>query len=268
MPLNDWHLHTCFSSDSDERMENHVETAVRQGMQRICITDHYDMDYPTGEFQLDTEGYLSKLREVKEAWKGRCDVVLGVEMGLFPDGAAAARATGYMESQPYDFIIGSVHTMNGMDPYYRDRIDADDREMYGMYFSWVLDCLRACRGFQTLGHLDYVVRYGYEKERAYRWEEYRDCIDLILGELISRGIALELNTAGLRQGLGFPNPHPGILARYRELGGEMVTVGSDAHRARDLGYRFDMAGEILLGAGFRYVTEFREKTPYFVAIDT
>ena len=268
MILNDWHLHTRFSSDSDERMENLAEAAVRLGMTNICVTDHYDMDYPTGEFVLDTEAYLKKLREVGEMYRGRCGIFCGVEMGLLPGREAAERVSGYMESQPYDFIIGSVHCINGVDPYYRDRIEADDPEMYRMYFACVLECLRACRGFQTLGHLDYVVRYGYSRGGDYHWEDYRDLIDLILEELVSRGIALELNTAGLRQGLGFPNPQPGILARYRELGGEMVTVGSDAHRAQDLAYGFYAAWEILRQAGFRYVTEFREKTPYFLPIYT
>ncbi len=268
MILNDWHLHSQFSSDSDERMENLAEAAMRLGMTRICVTDHYDMNYPTGEFQLDTVAYLRKLGELREMYRGRCEIFSGVEMGLFPDKEAAGEAGRYMESQPYDFIIGSVHCINGVDPYYRDRIEADDPELYRMYFACTLECLRACRGFQALGHLDYVVRYGYDKGRNYCWEDYRDLIDPILEELVSRGIALELNTAGLRQGLGFPNPQSGILARYRELGGEMVTVGSDAHRAKDLGYGFYAAWEILREAGFRYVTEFREKTPYFLPLDT
>ena len=89
MILNDWHLHTRFSADSDERMENHAEAAMRLGMTRICITDHYDMDYPTGEFQLDTEAYLQKLREMQETYRGRCGIFCGVEMGLFPEREAA-----------------------------------------------------------------------------------------------------------------------------------------------------------------------------------
>ena len=266
--LNDWHLHTSFSSDSDEPMEHLPAAAAMQGMESICITDHYDYGYPTGEFQLETEAYLARLEEVRRLFADRCRVFAGVEMGLSPDPDAAAYISGYMETQPYDFVIGSVHSMNGTDPYYRDRINAEDEEMYRMYFACVRDCVKACRGFQSLGHLDYVVRYGYRKAEVYRWEEYRDLIDPILEHLTETGTALEVNTAGIRQGLGFPNPHPGILRRYRELGGEMVTVGSDAHRVCDLGYGFETARDILLDAGFRYVTEFREKKPHFIRIDT
>ena len=266
--LNDRHLHTSFSSDSDEPMERVAEAAVRRGMERICITDHYDMGYYTGEFQLETVPYLRMLDEMRERFAGRCEIRSGVEMGLLPGTEDAEKINAYIAAQPYDFVIGSVHSMYGKDPYFRDTIEADDRTMYRTYFSCTLECLKSCRGFQTLGHMDYVVRYGYSKSEGYVWEEFRDLIDQILRHLTENGIALEINTAGLRQGIGFPNPHPGILKRYRELGGEMVTVGSDAHRAADLGYGFERAKELLLDAGFRYVTEFREKSPYFIRIGT
>lgn len=268
MSLHDWHLHTGFSSDSDEKMERVAETAIGQGMTCICITDHYDMGYPTGEFCLDTEAYLQKLRGVQEAFRGRCDIRAGVEMGLQPELPLAESISRYCEEMPFDFVIGSVHLLHGVDPYDRDQIPEDDRTMYRRYFECVLDCVRACRGFQSLGHLDYVVRYGYTRAEHYHWEDYREIIDAVLEELIRRNIALEVNTAGLRQGLGFPNPAPGILHRYRELGGERITVGSDAHRACDVGYGFETARELIRQAGFRYVTEFREKSPYFLPIDT
>ena len=144
MSLHDWHLHTGFSSDSDEKMERVAETAIGQGMTCICITDHYDMGYPTGEFCLDTEAYLQKLRGVQEAFRDRCDIRAGVEMGLQPELPLAESISRYCEEMPFDFVIGSVHLLHGVDPYDRDQIPEDDRAMYRRYFECVLDCVRAC----------------------------------------------------------------------------------------------------------------------------
>ena len=91
-------------------------------------------------------------------------------------------------------------------------------------------------------------------------------IDEILRELICRGIALEVNSGGLKYGLGFPNPHPDVLKRYRELGGELVTVGSDAHRPEHVGYGFSQVREILLDCGFQYFAEFSRRKPVFTRL--
>ena len=141
-----------------------------------------------------------------------------------------------------------------------------DRRTYGEYFRATLENLKVCRGIHTLGHLDYVVRYGLHKGEEYSYRDFADEIDAVLKELIERQIGLELNTGGLKYGLGYPNPHPDVLARYRELGGEIITVGSDAHVPEYVGYRFDTAAELLKACGFHYYTEFRRKKPVFLKI--
>ena len=138
--------------------------------------------------------------------------------------------------------------------------------MYREYFLSTLETVKAVEGFQSLGHLDYIVRYGYTKEKEYSYYKYAEIIDEILRELIRKGIALEVNTGGLKSGLSFPNPHPVILKRYKELGGSMVTVGSDAHIPEHIGYQFQILPQILSDAGFRYVTQFRERKPEFIKI--
>lgn len=262
--ISDCHLHTCFSSDSDAGADCMARQAAGLGMERICVTDHFDMDYPGGEFYLDTEAYLKKLQELKEQWKGRLDIRFGVELGLQPH--LADRIREYAGKWPFDYIIGSVHLVNGLDPYYREQYPGSDSSLYGEYFECTLENIRRPLEIQSLGHLDYVVRYGREKEKAYSCREYAEVIDEILRELIRRGIALEVNSGGLKYGLGFPNPHPDILKRYRELGGEMVTVGSDAHRPEEVGYGFGQVREILLDCGFKYFTEFSDRKPVFTRL--
>ena len=117
-----------------------------------------------------------------------------------------------------------------------------------------------------MGHLDYVVRYGKNKEKEYSYKMFADEIDALLRELIEHGKGLELNMAGLKYGLPFAHPHPDILKRYRELGGEIVTVGADGHRPEHIAWEFDKACDILKGCNFKYYTEFKERKPIFLTL--
>lgn len=118
-----------------------------------------------------------------------------------------------------------------------------------------------------LGHLDYVVRYGKNQAESYAWYQYADCIDEILKHLIYNGKGLELNTAGLKYGLGFAHPYPEILRRYKELGGEIITIGSDAHRPEHIAYDFAKAKEILKRFGFKYYSQFTGRKVMFELVE-
>ena len=262
--IADSHMHTRFSSDSEAGPEAMAEQACRLGMKSICITDHYDMDYPGGEFCLDTDAYFDGLADLRAQYEGRLEIRTGVELGLQPH--LKDRIREYVGGHPFDYVIGSVHLMRGMDPYDREQYPGTDRELYREYFLCTLENLRKTEGFQALGHLDYVVRYGYAREREYSCGDYRELIDEILRELVGRGIALEVNSGGLKYGLGFPNPHPDILRRYRELKGELITVGSDAHRAEHVGYGFEQVRELLKNCGYAYYTVFSERKPIFLKL--
>ena len=154
-------------------------------MKRICVTDHYDMEYPGGEFSLDTASYLKELEELGERYAGRLEIRRGVELGLQPHLGQSIRA--YTRTHPFDYVIGSVHLVRGLDPYDRDQYPGSDRELYREYFACTLENIRSVTGFQALGHLDYVVRYGHGREKEYSYRAYADVIDEILRELICRG---------------------------------------------------------------------------------
>ena len=114
-----------------------------------------------------------------------------------------------------------------------------------------------------IGHLDYVVRYGKSREKEYSYTDYADIIDEILKLLIEKEKGLEVNSAGLKYGLPFAHPHPDVLNHYRELGGEIITIGADAHKPEHIAYDFAKAEEILKSCGFKYYTEFFEQKPVF-----
>lgn len=259
--ISDSHLHTSFSTDSEAAPEEVVEAAIRAGMTNLCITDHYDPDYPTGEFMIDPDSYWKAMDALREKYRGKIDVRIGIEIGLLPD--QHDRILGIAESEPFDYVIGSVHEMDGLDPYYRDRFAGTDAEMYRRYFEVMLEDVRNTEGYQALGHLDYVVRYGYHKDEEYSYEKFRDVIDPVLKELVRRDIALEVNTAGLAKGMAWPNPHPDVIRRYLELGGKMITLGSDSHNAR-VGSDFDRVLPMLKELGVREITEFHDRKPVFV----
>ena len=164
-------------------------------------------------------------------------------------------------------MIGSVHLIRRMDPYYGKLFEGrSDEEAYREAFVESLRCLEGVQDFDALGHLDYVVRYGKHQAEEYSYRKFADEIDEVLRKLISMGKGLEMNTGGLKYGLGFCNPHPDVVKRYRELGGEIVTIGADAHRPEHVAYEFKKAAEILKMCGFRYYAEYKERRAEFIKI--
>lgn len=264
--ISDCHMHTKFSSDSVASMESMVERAIELGMTSICLTDHHDMDYETEEFRLDTPAYFEQVREVQNKYSDRIKVRFGVEIGLQPH--LKERLKAYVDAWPFDYIIGSTHVVKGKDAYYPQNLLqwTDIRDLYRAYFRETVENIHSFHEFQTLGHLDYVVRYGKKMADGYSYEFFADEIDEILRLLIKYDIALEINTGGYRAGLGFPNPHPDVIRRYRELGGEMITFGADAHAPEHIGYAFDQAKELALSLGFRSYVRFVGRKCEFVKI--
>ena len=269
MIRSDIHIHTSFSSDCEEPMENQIEQAVSLGLETLCFTEHMDKDYPLApsrdksaepEFWLDTEKYRAKYLEMKEKYAGRIRLLFGVELGLQPH--LSSWCADYVSGYDFDYIIGSVHTINRMDPYYPAFFEGrSEREAYEEYFDEALSDIQGFSNFDSLGHLDYVVRYGPNKNRDYSYRAFADHIDPILEAIIDKGIALEANSAGYRKGLGEPNPCKDVLVRYKELGGELITVGSDAHLTGSMCNDFARLEALLLECGFKYHAVFEGRKP-------
>ncbi len=262
----DYHIHSCFSSDSNTPLVNIIETSIQKGLDTICFTDHHDIDFPISEdgldFQLDTSNYLDTLHNLKETYAGQIDIQIGVELGLM--GHIASEVKEYVNTYDFDFIIGSSHLVNKIDPYRPEYFyGKSETEAYRAYFESILENASVIKDYNVYGHLDYVVRYGPTKNLNFKYEDYADIFEEILKLLISDGKGIEINTAGLYKGLGYPHPHMDILKRYRALGGEIVTVGSDAHITQNIAHGFDAAAEYLSDAGFQYYTVFKHQRPEF-----
>lgn len=264
----DAHVHTQFSGDSDAAPESMILAAIEKGLPGLCFTDHFDYDYPDEPnlFLLDFARCRDAVAALRERYAGQIGICWGLELGLQPHIADINRKTA--AAYPFDFIIGSSHVVHGADPYYPKFYEGrDETDAYREYFASILENLRTDADFDVYGHLDYVVRYGPNKNRFYSYEAYADLIDEILLSLIRMGKGIELNTGGFRCGLGQPNPAGAILARYRELGGEIVTVGSDAHRPEQVACEFTRAAALLQAAGFSHYTVFHGRKPVFLPLE-
>ena len=264
----DHHVHTCFSPDSRTLPAEHAERALALGMPALCFTDHMDFDYPPQygiDFNLQPGPYLEAMERLRERYEDRLDIRAGVEVGL--EAFLKEKITGYIVSNDWDFVIGSIHLAERRDPYFDDYFEGrGEKAAYRSYFEATLDSLASFEPvFDVLGHLDYVFRCG-QRSVTNAWQEWPELIDEILRLLIQKGVGLDVNTGGRKSGLPMQHPHDDILRRYRELGGELITFGSDAHRPEHLGDCFPETGEKLKSMGFRYYASYKKRRPEFLPL--
>ena len=176
--LWDTHMHTHHSGDSDALMPDMIQAAVRQNLDGICFTDHFDYDYPDDPnlFLLDFDSYIKEVRSFQDTCHDRLSIRLGIEVGLQPHITEINRKA--VTGHPFDFVIGSSHVVHGIDPYYPKYYKGrSEKTAYREYFESILENLNTYSDFDVYGHLDYVVRYGPDRNRFYTYEAYADIID-------------------------------------------------------------------------------------------
>ena len=267
--LSDFHIHTHFSSDCIVNPEEYIERAIHLGMKEICFTDHVDFDYPDDDgkpmFKVDTDNYFKELNELKKKYAENIKIKIGIELGVNP--SIYQKNIDYVTQYPFDFVIGSSHIINGIDPYfpsYWENRPIDEGIMD--YYEAILQNVTFFNDYDVYGHLDYVRRYVRDKSYVYNDAKFYDIIEMILKNIISKGHGIELNTRGLQEGFTPYIPTIAILERYKQLGGEIITIGSDSHKLRNLGYGFKTAKDILTNAGFKYYTTFEDRKPTFIPL--
>lgn len=270
--FSDFHVHTHFSADSEADIDLIIQTAVAKGMSHLCTTDHNDYDFPSvnGDsdfnFNLDVKNYYDSIIKYRKKYENIIDLKIGIECGLQLQ--TADRNEKLISSVPFDFVIGSIHVVNNFDPYYPEYFtERSDDEGFAEYFKAILDNIKAVKCFDVLGHMDYIVRYSPNKNKNYSYKKYADIIDEIIKILIENGKGIEVNTGGFAYGIGVPNPCPQIIKRYKELGGEILTVGSDSHRPSSVGRYFEQLPALLKSCGFNYYTVFKNRRPEFIKIN-
>lgn len=269
--LMDNHFHTNHSPDAPETssMEAMICRGIELGFKRLTITDHceinrFDSQY---DFRATTLASVREARLLAEKYKGKIEVLAGVELGQSPQNFQLAHEIAEMEN--YDFIIGSIH--NARCPKDFSELDFSDRSidighMLDVYFKELYEMTK-WNETDTMAHITYPHRYITGKYHIpIDMSKYWDILDETYKNLIYNGKALEINTSGLRQGIHQTLPSKEYLMRFKELGGELITIGSDAHMPEDLGKNIEDGYALLAECGFRYVCYFKDRKPHMVSI--
>ena len=295
MIKTDHHMHTNASVDSPGEMEDMIKQAVDLGLTEICITNHADFhsftdiqkwdltntyngfiplsDYvkvlPDGETCevaiKDFTGYIDTYQRLSQTYAEKISVLMGCELGLYSYSPKAV--TAYANKHPFDFIIASQHTLGRRDIGLNRAsffVGRSKHEAYTTHLTEMIQNVRDYDCFDVLGHIDYIVRYWPDEDRDIHIHEFDDLLTALFKTLAEKGKGIEINTSGFRYGLNRTHPGIDLLRKYRECGGEIITVGSDAHRPEHVGGYLTEATQILQEAGFKAYTKFNQRKPIFI----
>lgn len=271
MVLFDNHNHSQFSFDGKRTsVEKSARQAIASGLGGLAFTDHCDFFVP--EMKAAQENLVSEVFDVapQQAEIDRIQTVLageggglkilkGIEVGMHEDCHEQIRKT--LKNNRFDQIIASVHYLDGIDPFYGGYYEGKTwREAYGHYLETIWKEMRWLEDFDIMGHFDYVVRYAPYPETCLRYRDFCDLLDEMLRYLIHNGKALEINTKSYQDYHGREvTLDRNVLIRYREMGGEIVSLGSDSHDAYRVGYGFPDTAEMLKSLGFRWTAHYESR---------
>lgn len=260
--LVDYHVHTDNSFDGKVSMAEQCEKAIEIGLKEIVFTEHYDLnpnDKSKGFFNY--EKYSREIEECRQKYGDKLIIKKGLELG--EPHLYTAEHDAFIKDRDFDFLLGSVHFLDDI------LLDADfglpERELYLKYFSEILELAKTGE-FHTLGHIDVLKRYVPPHFKKFLAINYEEIIREILTTTIKRGKGIEINTSGFRQGLGEPLPAVEILEWFYELGGEVITIGSDAHHSKDLGQDLERGINVLRDVGFKAISTFSQGKINFIDI--
>ena len=271
MFLADYHVHSScsFDADSKARMAEMARAELRRGITEVCFTDHCDIGTPE-TLQLGPNNFfLPRIQghqfiEAMEKAPEGIEIKLGLELGEANHDPARGKRVYAMPE--YDFILGSLHNLRGERDFYYLKYESEEQclALYDRYLEELIE-LAAIPCFDIMAHIGYCRRYmrrqGFDIEMD--MERFGDRIDTLLRTLIENGRGIELNCSGLSDADPVTYPSVPILRRYRELGGDIVTVGSDAHSPKSAGAGVEEGSELLLANGFRYVASYRHHKAEF-----
>ncbi len=250
--LFDTHIHTRYSDDSEMALETAISRAAELKL-GITITEHIDLAQPEPDVALDVEQYWQDYKKYRNE-----KLLLGIEVGMRTECLADNRAI--VDGYPFDYVIGSIHFVDNIEIYqeifYHNRTKMD---AYSRYFETMLDCLKGYDFIDSLGHIDYIARYARFADPEIHYHEFGDWIDEILKVAVQNEKAMEINTRRLTSPEAVARLLP-IYKRFYELGGRMVTLGSDAHKPENIGCRLDV-GQAMAEACKLKVVYFKQRKP-------
>lgn len=263
----DTHTHTDNSFDGNHSPVYMCEAAANKGLKAIAFTDHCEVDAFDADGERNVRQAYFEIAKARSAFMGKLLVLNGIELGQ--PAYDIETAEKILASQKFDVVIGSVHNLrNRQDFYYiEDFSDINIEETMKEYFDEILTMLE-WGNFDILAHLTYPFRYLYSRNNIREdIGKYKTQVDEILRLTAEKEIALEINAAGLRQPVNRLSPEADTVKRFRELGGKLVSVGSDAHFAQHIAVGIKDAMAVAKESGFDCVTLFQKRQPVEIPIE-
>lgn len=275
----DYHLHSQFSFDSEYPMKQIVKDAIKLGINELCFTDHVEygpnidrdeikpdhrVDYEHGwGLNVDYPRYFKRIDKLSKKYHNKIELKKGLEFGLQYHTIDRYKDLFDKYGDELDFVILSCHNLNDKSFWNQSfQQDLTQDEYYKAYYKALLYFVKNFKDYSVLGHLDHIVRYDFSGE-IYESDEVDALIDEILKTVIADGKGIELNASYDRYHVGDTTPSRKILERFKELGGEIITIGSDSHKRGQLGDHVEEAKEVLRELGFEKFCTFNKMSPVF-----
>ncbi len=257
--LADYHTHTYYSDDSECPMEDMIKKAIAIGLDEIAFTEHVDYGVKT-DLNCNYEKYFKEIEHLKQRYDGTIAIKAGIEFGVQVQTIPLFQED--FETYPFDFIILSNHQVNNKEFWNYAFQEGKSQEEFQMaYYEAIYEVVQRYKGYSVLGHLDMIKRY--DPYGDYPDEKIMGLVDCILKQVIQDGKGIELNTSSFKYGLKDLMPSRNILRRYYELGGRILTIGSDTHETQHLGDHILEVRSILKGIGFQTFCTFEKMKPIY-----
>lgn len=261
----DYHMHCNYSPDSKTPMKDMIEKSIELGLKEICFTDHVDYDIMTlPDIIVDYDKYFDEIEFYKNKYATKISIKKGIEMGLQTQ--LLDRYSKEIKEHDFDFVIGSIHTIDRQELYPGDfHKGKTQHEAYEGYYKRLFEIVNMFNDYSVLGHLDLIKRYG-KYDNVLDDSLFTEYLEAILKKVIENGKGIELNTSSFRYGLSDLTPSKNILQMYKDLGGEIITVGSDSHNPSQVAAKFEEVHEVLRTIGYKYVCRFDKMKPEFIKL--
>lgn len=257
--LVDYHMHSNYSNDSTYELEDLVIEAIRQGLDEICITEHSDYG-SMGNYVVNYDSYYDGFVELKEKYKDKIVMKFGCEFGV--QKYTIDKYRNDFKKYPFDFIILSNHQIDDIEFWtYKYQEGKTQKEYNEGYYQAIYDVITEFDNYSVLGHLDMIKRY--DQLGTYNDENVNGIITKILKHVIKNGKGIEVNTSSFRYNLDDLTPSRYILKLYKELGGKIITIGSDTHEQSHVGCKIEYVMNELKAIGFEYYCTFEKMQPIF-----
>lgn len=261
----DYHMHSNFSGDSTTDMEDMIKKSINLGLKEICFTDHVDYDIKDSIYEkINYDKYFEKIDFLKNKYNNEISIKKGIELGL--QRQIIDTCKNDVLSYPFDFVICSIHTIDRLELYFNEFFKGKTQlQSYEGYYNELYTVIKNFKNYCVLGHLDLIKRYGNFKD-ILDDTLFLDIIESILKQVIYDGKGIEINTSCYRYNLPDLTPSRRILKMYKDLGGEIITTGSDSHNTSQIAHKFDYIYPLLKDLGFNYISTFNKMKPKFIKI--